>query len=416
VEGASTDPRAVENRAHWAMNTDGNAWGVDVNRDFGFFITPEMSALGQAMMDWRPPILLDVHSGPTVIFLPPFPRPFHPLWPERAPAWWDLFARRANERFGEKGWSFSSRKDYEGVAGVGFGLSWAMLGPAVSSYLFETFGGRPGRSIAFTRSDGTAATMRMAMDRHKEGVWSLLDVVREGRAQLIRDQHEKIVQAVAEARSLPHRGVVIAASGPDVDPDKVRRLLDRLILQEVEVHRAPETFSASARSFYAVERSERRSFPAGSYVVDFTQANARLARALLDPTLDFTRPEVEAPYDRKMPYYDAPWGNLPHLFGVRSWLLEGSLPPWGELGGGAGGRAGARIWRDRGVHREQSARRCPLCLDPAAGSGGQPTGRHGPAAGGLPGSGLHRGLPNRRDALSPGHADAPPHPQSQAGG
>ncbi|GMV07777.1 MAG: peptidase M14 [Gemmatimonadota bacterium] len=333
VEGASLDPQAVENRAHWAMNTDGNAWGVDVNRDFGFFITPEMSALGRAMMSWRPPILLDVHSGPAVIFLPPFPRPFHPLWPAEAPDWWNVFARRANERFGEKGWSFSSRKDYEGVAGVGFGLSWAMLGTTVSSYLFETFGGRPGRSIAFTRTDGTEATMRMAMDRHKEGVWSLLDVVRDGRARLLRDQHDKVVRAVAEARALPHRGVVIPAEGPGVDPDKVRRLVDRLLLQEVEVHRAPDAFTAPARDFYALERTERRTFPAGSWVVDFTQANARLARALLDPTLDFTRPEVEVPYDRKMPYYDAPWGNLPHLFGVRSWLFEG--PPPAFVGAGA---------------------------------------------------------------------------------
>jgi hypothetical protein len=328
VQGASIDPLAVENRPHWAMNTDGNAWGIDVNRDFGFFITPEMSALGRAMMDWRPPILLDVHSGPAVIFLPPFPRPYHPLWPAKAPEWWNVFARHANERFGEKGWSFSSRKDYEGVAGVGFGLSWAMLGTTVSSYLFETFGGRPGRSIAFTRTDGTEATMRMAMDRHKEAFWSLLDVVRDGRAELLRDQHDKVVRAVAEARSLPYRGVVIPATGPGVDPDKVRRLVDRLLLQQVEVHRAPVEFSAPARSFYALERAERRAFPAGSFVVDFTQANARLARALLDPTLDFTRPEVEVPYDRKMPYYDAPWGNLPHLFGVRSWLLEGAEAPW----------------------------------------------------------------------------------------
>ncbi len=328
VEGASIDPLAVENRPHWAMNTDGNAWGIDVNRDFGFFITPEMSALGRTMMDWRPPILLDVHSGPAVIFLPPFPRPYHPLWPAKAPEWWNVFARRANERFGEKGWSFSSRKDYEGVAGVGFGLSWAMLGPTVSSYLFETFGGRPGRSIAFTRTDGTEATMRMAMDRHKEAFWSLLDVVRNGRAELLRNQHDKVVRAVVEARALPQRGVVIPATGSEVDPDKVRRLIDRLLLQQVEVHRAPVEFSAPARSFYALERTERRSFPAGSYVVDFTQANARLARALLDPTLDFTRPEVEVPYDRKMPYYDAPWGNLPHLFGVRSWLFEGAAEPW----------------------------------------------------------------------------------------
>ena len=71
VDGAAVDPLAIENRAHWGMNTDGNAWGVDVNRDFGWFVTPEMSALARTMMAWRPQLLLDVHSGPNVIFFPP---------------------------------------------------------------------------------------------------------------------------------------------------------------------------------------------------------------------------------------------------------------------------------------------------------------------------------------------------------
>ncbi|HSR43591.1 MAG TPA: M14 family zinc carboxypeptidase, partial [Longimicrobiales bacterium] len=155
VDGAATDPLAVENEAHWAMNTDGNAWGVDVNRDFGFFVTPEMAALGRRVTAWRPQFFLDVHSGPDVLFIPPFPRPFHPLWPDAAPRWWNAVAERANRAFGERGWSFSTRKDYEGVAGVGFGLSWGMLGPAGVSFLFENFGGRPGKTTAFVRSDGS---------------------------------------------------------------------------------------------------------------------------------------------------------------------------------------------------------------------------------------------------------------------
>ncbi len=44
VDGASVDPYAVENRAHWGMNTDGNALGIDVNRDFGFFVSPRCGA------------------------------------------------------------------------------------------------------------------------------------------------------------------------------------------------------------------------------------------------------------------------------------------------------------------------------------------------------------------------------------
>lgn len=320
VDGAATDPQAVENSAHWAMNTDGNAWGVDVNRDFGWFVTPEMRALAGELIRWRPEIVLDVHSGPDVIFLPPFPRPWHPLWPDAAPEWWNAVAERANERFGEKGWSFSSRKDYEGVAGVGFGLSWAMLGPSVSALLFETFGGRPGKTTAFIRSDGTRATMRMAMDRHKEAIRSLLDVVRARKAGLFRQQRDRVAAAMEEARRGRVRSVVIPAEGPEVDPVKVARLVDRLLLQEIRVRRATAPFALEVRDFLDLGRAPAsQEFPAGTYVVDLVQPNARLARALLDPTVDFSHPTVEVPYDRKMPYYDAPWGNLPFLFGVQAW-------------------------------------------------------------------------------------------------
>jgi hypothetical protein len=155
VDGASLDQDAIENRAHWGMNTDGNAYGIDVNRDFGWFVTPEMQALAREVVAWSPQLILDVHSGPDVIFLPPFPRPFHPLWPRQAPEWWTRLAERASENFGRRGWTFNSRQGYEGVTSVGFGLSWGMLGSSVSSFLYETFGGRPGKTLAFRRGDGT---------------------------------------------------------------------------------------------------------------------------------------------------------------------------------------------------------------------------------------------------------------------
>lgn len=329
VDGAATDPLAIENRAHWGMNTDGNAWGVDVNRDFGWFVTPEMRALATTIMAWRPQLLLDVHSGPSVIFLPPFPRPFHPLWPEQAEGWWNAVAEHASDQFGERGWSFKSRVDYEGVVGVGFGLSWGMLGPSVASFLFETFGGRPSKTTAFIRSDGTTATMRMAMDRHKLGIFSLLDVARDRRSELLTDAHDRVQQALAEARSSAIRGVAIPASGPGVDPHKVARLVERLTLQEIEVTRSDTPVRTQARDFFALDRTEAHDFPAGTYFVDLVQPNARLARALLDPTVDFSNPEVELPYRRKMPYYDAPWQNLPMMFGAGAYAL-GEMPAAGE--------------------------------------------------------------------------------------
>ncbi len=325
VDGAAVDPNAIENRAHWGMNTDGNAYGIDVNRDFGWFVSPEMQALGREIMRWRPQLLLDVHSGPNVIFIPPFPPPWHPLWPTTATKWWEALAKRAGEDFGRRGWSFNTREGYEGVTSVGFGLSWSMLGTTVSSLLFETFGGRPGKTVAFRRSDGTIATMRMAMDRHAEGIWSLLHVASERREELLRDAHQSVVDAVNDVRSNPVRTVIIPAQGPGVDPDKVDRLIERLAVQDIRIQQAGQSFTLPARSLYDLQAVTRRRFPQGSYVIDLAQPQARLARALLDPTVDDGDPQVLVPYARRMPYYDITWEVMPFLFGVHAYVSGESV-------------------------------------------------------------------------------------------
>jgi hypothetical protein len=325
VDGASTDRNAVENTPHWASNTDGNAYGIDVNRDWGTFVSPEMQAMVRVANQWHPQFWLDVHSGPPVIFLPPFPPPFHPLWSEEAEKWWKAVAQQAAKNFGTKGWSFNSREGYEGVTSPTFALSWAMLGPAVSGFLYETFGGRPGETTTFYRSDGTLGTLRMAMERHKEGIWSMLEVVRDRRQELLRDANHIVVNAVAAARRNPVRGLVVPAQGDGVDPDKAERLVRRLVLQGIEVQRATEPITVMGRDIYSTGPAVRQQFSAGSYVIDFVQPEARLARALLDPTISYDTPQVDLPYTRRMPYYDQSWGNIAFLFGAPAFALSGPV-------------------------------------------------------------------------------------------
>jgi hypothetical protein len=349
VEGASVDPNAIENRAHWGIHTDGNAWGLDVNRDFGFFATPEMAAFANTVAYWRPQLLLDVHSGPNTLFIPPFPRPYHPMWSPQAPKWWGLVAEQANDWFGERGWTFYSREGYEGVTSVSFGLSWAMLGPGVSSFLYESYGGRPGKTIAFRRTDGTIATMRMSMDRHEVAIWALLNVAAEGRTDLLRDAHDIVVSAVRDARRGPIRAVAIPIDGPNADSDKIERMVERLVLQGVEVRQTVAPFTTRARPFRDMTTTSRREFAASTYVIDFAQPQARLARALLDPTIDYSDPEVDVPFGRSMPYYDVAWGNLPLIFGVDAFALAepvraGTRPVdgYGEMRGSLVTKPGAR--------------------------------------------------------------------------
>jgi hypothetical protein len=323
VAGASIDPNAMENHPAWGINSDGNAYGIDVNRDFGWFVSPEIRALGREAMEWRPQFFVDIHSGPRVIFVPPFPKPYHPLWPQQAPKWWTAVAEQVNRNYAARGWSFFTRWDYVGHTQVGASRSWMMAGPAVAAFLFETFGGRPGMTMAFRRDDGTIGTMRMGMDRHYLATWSLLQVARDHREDLLRDAHERVVQAVADARANGVRAIVLPAAGTaGADWAKTARLVERLVGQGVEVRRLSQALRVRARDFYDLSTEQLREFPAGSYLVDFVQPQARLARTLLDPTLDVSHPKVEVPFGPKMPFYDVSWGNLPFLFGVHAYALR----------------------------------------------------------------------------------------------
>lgn len=336
VDGAALDPNAIENEAHWGVNTDGNAWGLDVNRDFGWFETPEMRALAETAMSWNPQFWVDIHSGPDVMFMPPFGRPYDPLWPGQAPKWWNAVAERASEQFGERGWSFSSR-GYEGATTPGISRSWGMLGPSVAGFLYESFGGRPGKTTAFRRSDGTVATLRMAMDRHKLAVRSLLEVARDRKSELLRDAHLRTLDAVEGARESEVRSVVIPASGPGVDPAGTARMVRRLTAQGVEVQRATEDFTARAAPFAEPGEAEPREFEAGSYVIDLVQPRARLARRLLDPTVQPGVPEVDVPFPGRVPHTYVTWSSYPHLFGVPAHALgsevRAALEPAGEPAG-----------------------------------------------------------------------------------
>lgn len=321
VDGASMDPNAVENEAHWGVNTDGNAWGLDVNRDFGWFQTPEMRAMADVAMDWHPQFWVDIHSGPDVMFIPPFGRPYDPMWPEEAPGWWNAVAQRAAAEFGERGWSFSSR-GYEGATTPSISRSWGMLGPSVAGFLYESFGGRPGKTLAFRRSDGSVATLRMAIDRHKLAVRSLLEVARDRRTELLRDAHRRVLDAVEEARQSEVRTVVLPAAGPGVDRSKTARMVRRLEVQGVQVERAAESFEASAAPFRDPGDRRTREFPAGSYVVDLVQPEARLARRLLDPTVQPGVPEVDVPFPGRVPHTYVTWSSYPLLFGVPAYALR----------------------------------------------------------------------------------------------
>ncbi|GEM_PF-3162526 len=322
VPGSSRDPNAIQNRPHWGISSDGNVFGIDMNRDFTWFTTPETRAMARFGVHWRPQAILDLHTGPDTFFMTPTGPPYHPLWPPENLKWARAATARAGELFSEEGFLISSGMQYAGITYLGHGLTWALMGAVVTGQFVESFGGvNPDRP----RPDGTVATLRDATDRTALATWAHLQVKAERREELLRDAYQVAVRSAEEAWSQEVRTVIIPVEGEGVDPDKVQRLVDRLTVQGIQVRRSETAFSATAAPFLELDDRRSRSFPAGSFVVDLVQPFSRLARAILDPTTEYGIPEVDPWLRRPSPFYDAQIENLPLLFGVPAYAANSAV-------------------------------------------------------------------------------------------
>lgn len=322
VRGSSVFPDAIQNSPHWGISSDGNAFGIDMNRDFTWFTVPETQALARFGVHWNPQVILDLHTGPLTFFMTPTGPPYHPLWPEENLKWSRAVVERADDRFRERHWLISTGMQYAGITYLGHGLTWGLLGPATTGQFVESFGGvNPERR----RPDGTVATLRDAMDRTGLATLSMLEVASERREELLRDAYEVVQRSAEEAAAHSVRTVLIPAEGEGVDPAKVERLVDRLSLQGIRVERATAPVSADAAAFMDPDHSTPREFSAGTFVVDLVQPYSRLARALLDPTLHYDPPVVDPHFSRESPFYDAQVEKLPLLFGVPAYAVAGPV-------------------------------------------------------------------------------------------
>lgn len=322
VPGSSVDPYSKQNRVPWGLRSDGNAWGIDINRDFTWFVTPETRAMAEVSVEWQPQTMLDLHCCPPIFFMTPTGPPDHPMWPEVNRKWGNRSVEIAKEKFGEKGFTMSSGMDYAGITYLGHGITWGMLGPSISGQMFESIGGKPD----VRRSDGSVATLKMGIERHIVGTWAVMEALSNNKQELLKDAYEQSVQSANEAGKAAVRGIVIPDEGPGVDPSKLKRLLDRLYVQGIEVLRAEESFSVEGRPFMDLDSKGRSRFPAGSYYVNFIQPYSRLARAVLDPTLETPIPQVDPRNPREAPFYDSQVQNLPLLFGVHGYTIEQDIP------------------------------------------------------------------------------------------
>jgi hypothetical protein len=326
------NPLAGEHREPWSVYGRLNHYRFDLNRDNLVATQVENRNLQRAYLEWNPQVSVDHHGQPTQFFFPPAALPVNPnLPPAQTARWLAEFGRANSAQFDQRNWDYYVRDVYD-LFYPGYWDSWPALNGA-TGMTYETDGGGT-KGYNWRRDDDTVVTLRSGIAKHFIASLTTLETAARNRAARLNDYYEFRRSATEEGAKEQLKRFVIV---PGRDPGNAAELVDALVRAGIAVGVAREGFSSqSAHAYAGATAGARRTFPAGSYVVDLAQPQKRLAKALLEPnTLQdeaFMREQLarfarnqrrgEGAPKEDYGFYDMTAWSLPLAFGVETYWTE----------------------------------------------------------------------------------------------
>jgi hypothetical protein len=328
VAVGTDEPAAVEQTEPWAIWGRFNHYRFDMNRDQLAQSQPESRALGDVYIRWRPQVVADLHSTTSQYFFPPVAEAHNKNLPSTTYQWFERFGRNNGRAFDSYGWQYYVRDIFDF-----FYPGYIDMWPTMRGGLGMTFETDGGPELKKRKDDGSWVTFEMAIAHHYVASMTTLTTAAESRAELLQDFYQFHSSGMTEARNRPMKRVVFSAVP---DPARARWLARRLAREEIQVIQTTKPFAAVKANSYLGGAAAQRTFPAGSYVVDLAQPEARLATSILEPKAvfdsGFVRKELDK-YDRNQvrgrragsegyDFYDITAWSLPLTLGLDAWWTE----------------------------------------------------------------------------------------------
>lgn len=273
VAVASPDGAALEQREPWSIQGRFNHYRFDMNRDLLALSQPETRATAGAVLRWHPQLFIDLHSTTAQFFFPPAAAPINANVPEASVSWLEAFGRGNAAAFDQFGWQYYVRDVFD-LFYPGYWDTWPSLQGA-TGMTFETDGGP---QLMLRKDDGTITSFREGIAHHVVASLASLETLAKNRSARLTDYRSFFTSAMEPRASI--RQVVIGL-GPD--PRRTREVIDLLRFQGIEVQQANDLVVVPQAHDYLGGTVARRTFPAGSYLIDLVQPRGRLARAILEP-------------------------------------------------------------------------------------------------------------------------------------
>lgn len=244
-----------------------NHYLFDLNRDWFARTQPETRGRVDAILDWRPVVVVDAHEmgGDSSYFFAPSAEPFNPNIVDSQRDAQALIGRNHGEWFDRLGYDYYTREVFDAFY-PGYGDMWPTLQGAIAM----TYEQASARGLEWRRRDGSLLTYADGVDRHFIASLSTAQVVAENRGRFLRD-----FVAFRDSASTSTDGPQAVLLDIASNRWGAERMARNLAAQDIAVSRLAPGASACGASFEA-----------GAFLVRFDQASGRLARTLMEATTD----------------------------------------------------------------------------------------------------------------------------------
>ena len=336
VAVGADEPAALEQREPWSITGRYGHFRFDMNRDLLAQSQPEVRAMMDGVLRWHPQVFVDHHSTTQTFFFPPVAPSVNLNLPAQTTRWFDIFGRGNAAAFDRYGWQYFVRGVFDFFY-VGYWDEWTSF-QGSTGMTYETDGGP---ELARRRDDGTITTFRDGIAHHFVASLATLETAEQNRQARLQDYYAFRRSAMDEAATDRMKRVVLL---PGSDPRMAAHVVGLLLRDGIEVTRLAQPATATLAHAYlggpAGGGGVRRTFPAGSYVVDLGQPQRRLAKAMLEPraTLEpgfvqeqltkFQRNRRRGEDADKEDYgfYDITAWSLPYTFNLEAYWIEDAAP------------------------------------------------------------------------------------------
>lgn len=269
-------PWAFEQNEPWSITGRYSHFRFDMNRDLLAQSQPEVRAIMDGILRWRPQVFVDHHSTTSSFFFPPVAQAVNMNLPPQTTKWFATYGRGNAAAFDKYGWQYYVGGVFDFFY-VGYWDEWTTFQGA-TGMTYETDGGPEYRK---RRDDGTITTFRDGIAHHFVASLATLETTAKNRQTRLQDYYDFRRSALAEATTDRMKRVVIV---PGNDPQSAAHVVGLLLRNGIEVTRLRQPVSSRVAHPYISPGTAAvaRTFPAGSYVIDLNQPQRRLAKGMLE--------------------------------------------------------------------------------------------------------------------------------------